>query len=74
MTEANDEQLHRADEAIDEAKQAGDRIADAAVPEDLRQPDYFGHLEVGEESPAQAWAEREPDATDFEPEKPGDNA
>lgn len=34
--------------------------------EDLQAPDYFSHLEVPDEPDADAWAELEPDATDFE--------
>lgn len=72
MSDPHDDQLHRAEEAIEEAKLAEDQIDDATLPEDLRQRDYFDHLEVEERSDAEAWEELQPDATEFEPEKPGE--
>ncbi|WP_300081688.1 hypothetical protein [Propioniciclava sp.] len=69
-----DERLEQAEEAIEEAKEAERDIPDAALPEDLRTPDYFGHLKTPEVSDEEAWDKLEPDATDFEPDQPGEPA
>lgn len=39
-----------------------------SVPEDLQKQDYFAHLRMPTDPDADAWADLEPDGTDFETE------
>lgn len=61
------EELADVNESIDAAYQAADAVPDDGMPEDLRNPDYFSHLQVPGMTDAEAWA-AEPHASDFTPE------